>query len=73
MKRVEGHSKLYRTDNGAIINTDSVGYSAYIRKRNSAKRQYDDVDILQKQLEEAKSEIQELKELVKKVLEPKNP
>lgn len=73
MKRVEGHNNLYRTDKGAIINTDSAGYSAYVRKRNARKRKSEEVDSLQKQLTEAKSEIEELKELVRKALEAKNP
>ena len=31
MIRVEGHKHLYRTDDGGIVNTDTVEYNQYMR------------------------------------------
>lgn len=73
MKRVEGHTNLYRADSGAIINNDSAGYAAYIKRRNIKKRQNSEVVDLQAQLEDAKNEIEELKKLVVQALGAKNP
>lgn len=56
---VEGHSNLGREKNSnAIINMDQTGYDAYIQAREKQK-------LKNKELEELKSDIEELKSLVK--------
>ena len=52
MIRVEGHKHLYRTDDGGIVNTDTVAYNQYMRLKNKRKSAKDD---------EIKSMIKDLK------------
>ena len=52
---VEGHKHLYRDEkSGAIINTDSLGYSQYKKNRNQRKSQKEDIDGMKKDIEEIK-------------------
>ena len=56
MIRVEGHKNLYRDENsGAIINTDSHGYSQYKKSRNIKLTQKDEIDSMKKDIEEIKN------------------
>ena len=56
MIRVEGHKNLYRDENsGAIINTDSHGYSQYKKSRNVKLTQKDEIDSMKKDIEEIKN------------------
>jgi len=71
MKRVEGHNNLYRNDSGAIVNTDSAGYEAYKAKRNRQRRKDEEIHLLSTELNQAKSEIEELKKLIMLALEDK--
>ncbi len=66
--RVEGVDHLYRTPEGAIINTNKDGYSAYIRKRECQRSKDQTLDIITAELEIAKSEIEELKSLIKQII-----
>jgi len=59
---VEGHKNLYRDENsGAIISTDTAGYSQYIQTR-SKKR------IEKEELDRMKSDIDEIKSLLKEIV-----
>ena len=52
---VEGHKNLYRDEkSGAIINTDSHGYSQYKKSRNIKLTQKDEIDSMKKDIEEIK-------------------
>ena len=56
MIRVEGHKNLYRHEkSGAIINTDSHGYSQYKKSRNIKLTQKDEIDSMKKDIEEIKN------------------
>ena len=56
MIRVEGHKNLYRDENsGAIINTDSHGYSQYKKSRNIKLSQKEEIDSMKKDIEEIKN------------------
>ena len=56
MIRVEGHKNLYRDEkSGAIINTDSHGYSQYKNSRNIKLTQKDEIDSMKKDIEEIKN------------------
>jgi hypothetical protein len=56
MIRVEGHKNLYRDEkSGAIINTDSHGYSQYKKSRNVKLTQKDEIDSMKKDIEEIKN------------------
>ena len=62
MIRVEGHQNLYRDENsGAILNCDSSGYNEYLSSlsmRDSQKRE----------LHEMKKDIDEIKSILKELL-----
>ena len=56
MIRVEGHKNLYRDEkSGAIINTDSHGYSQYKKSRNIRLTQKEERDGMKKDIEEIKN------------------
>ena len=56
MIRVEGHKNLYRDENsGAIINTDSHGFSQYKKSRNIRLTQKEEIDDMKKDIEEIKN------------------
>tara|TARA_X000001036_G_C19969225_1_gene517416 strand:- start:31 stop:225 length:195 start_codon:yes stop_codon:yes gene_type:complete len=58
---VEGHKNLYRDEkSGAIVNTDSHGYSQYKKSRNIKLNQKEEIDRM-------KSDIEEIKYLLKKI------
>jgi len=53
---VEGHKNLYRDEkSGAIINTDSHGYSQYKKSRNIKLNQKEEIDGMKKDIEEIKN------------------
>ena len=53
---VEGHKHLYRDErSGAIINTDSHGYSQYKKTRNIRLTQKEEIDGMKKDIEEIKN------------------
>ena len=68
MKRVEGYSDLYRNEQGAIVNSDKQGYEAYIRKRAASKKKDRKVSSLEEELVNTKKELEEIRELVKQLL-----
>ena len=67
-KRVQGYNNLYRNEAGAIVNTDQSGYMAYKKKRESSKMKQNQIESLGEQLEDAKKEIDELKDLIKQMI-----
>ena len=68
-KRVEGRDDLYRNSKGAIVNTDSRAFEAYKKKRDSNVRREETISSLGDQLEDAKKEIDELKSLIKSLID----
>lgn len=59
---VEGHPNLYRDENtGAIVNFDNVSYNHYINSVNNRDNQ-------RKELDQMKSDINEIKDLLKELL-----
>ncbi len=64
MLKVEGQPDLYRDEeSGAIVNCDTAGYQNYIRMRDSKKSQKEELDRI-------KSDIQEIKALLKELVNP---
>ena len=61
MLRVEGHKNLYRNDNGAIVNIDTVEYNQYIRLKNKRQSEKDEIDRLRSEIDEIKSMLKDLK------------
>ena len=53
---VEGHKNLYRDEkSGAIINTDSHGFSQYKKTRKLKLTQKEEIDTMKKDIEEIKN------------------
>ena len=66
MIKVEGHSHLYRDETtGAIINCDDNGYDQYMKSLNYRKNQKEELNNMKKELDEIKS-------LLKILVEGKN-
>ena len=61
MIRVEGHKHLYRTDDGGIVNTDTVEYNQYVRLKNKRQSERDELHRLRSEIDEIKSMLKELK------------
>jgi hypothetical protein len=58
---VEGYKNLFRDEKtGAIVNTDTIGYSQYIRMREERKKQRQEIDDLKNDIIEIKSLLGEL-------------
>lgn len=63
---VEGSKNLFRDKiTGAIVNYDSAGYSQYIKAKTNKKKEKEEIEKL-------KSDIDEIKILLKQILEGKN-
>jgi len=61
MIRVEGHKDLFRDEkSGAIVNTDTFGYSQYIKMKNEKQKQKDEIDQIKNDINEIKALLQEL-------------
>ncbi len=69
MKKVEGHGGLYRDSNGAIVNMDSESYSKYKTKKLIDRNKSSKIDSIEKELEETKEELREIKNLIMKILD----
>lgn len=66
MIRVEGYSNLYRDEKtGAIINCDEIGYNQYKKSVESSKNQ-------KRELDDMKKDIDEIKLLLKTLIETNN-
>jgi len=65
MIKVEGHPHLYRDEkSGAIINTDSIGYRSRLNTITSVNNE-------KNELKRMREEIDELKGLLKRLVESK--
>jgi|TARA_B100000287_G_scaffold376133_1_gene377076 hypothetical protein len=62
---VKDHKNLYRDEeSGAIISTDSIGYAQYMKTRSKKRTERDEI-------EEIKSDIAEIKGLLKEIVRDK--
>jgi len=62
MIKVEGQTNLYRDDDsGAIINTDTTAYNDYVRSVETS-------DSRKKELDKIKSDIDEIKSLLRELV-----
>ena len=61
MIRVEGHKNLYRDEkSGAIINTDSHGYSQYKKMKALKNNERREIDKMKEDIEEIKYLLQQI-------------
>ncbi len=61
MLKVEGHKNLYRNDEGAIVNTDTVEYTQYLRLKNKRQSEKNEIDRLKREIDDIKKMLKELK------------
>jgi SPX domain protein involved in polyphosphate accumulation len=60
MIRVEGQKHLFREDSGAIVNTDTNGYTQYVKLRNERQKQREEIEGLKNDISEIKSLLMEI-------------
>lgn len=61
MIKVEGHQNLYRDENsGAIINYDSSEYEDYLRNISQKESEKNQLDTMRKEIDELKSLLKEI-------------
>lgn len=66
---VEGKTNLYRDINtNAIINKNNSEYENYLKQRESRLKKSEKIDVIEKDLELLKSDINEIKFLLKKLV-----
>jgi hypothetical protein len=58
---VEGHKNLFRDEkSGAIVSTDTIGYSQYIKMKNEKQKQREEIDQIKDDITEIKLLLKEL-------------
>ena len=68
--KVKGHTHLVRDlKSQAIINTDSDAYARYMARKAKQAKKDDEIREVVREVNEIKSEMFEIKDLLKKVLE----
>ena len=66
MKKVDGHSSLIRDENtNAILNTNSVEYNNYLRRRAKRQQGQNRIDTMEDDLKSLKDDINEIKTLLR--------
>ena len=61
MIKVEGHSNLYRDENtGAIVNHNTAGYNQYVNSLSQKNMRKKELDDIKKDIEEIKSLLKDL-------------
>ena len=66
--KVEGHAHLVRDlKSQAIINTDSDAYARYMARKAKQAKQNDELRAVIRDVNELKSEMREIKDLIKEI------
>ena len=67
--KVEGHDNLYRDpQTNSIVTMDNTGYDEYISRRNIKNDEHQKVQNVEQDLANLKSEISEIKSLLKELV-----
>jgi len=67
--KVEGHNNLVRDLNSnAIVNTNTTDFSLYMRRQKMREKQSDELRNTVKEINSLKSELFEIKKLLKEVI-----
>lgn len=71
--KVEGNSSLVRDSNSqAILNINDLEREAYLKQRQALSRNKNKVESLEEEVKSLKSDLQDIKDLLGKLLENKN-
>jgi|TARA_B100001093_G_C26035622_1_gene679921 hypothetical protein len=69
-RKVEGHTSLVReSSSSAVINTDKTAYKNFMQRVKEAKQSNDDLRGAIRDINNIKSEMHEIKSLLKKLVE----
>ena len=68
MKKVKGHSFLYRNETGAIVNMDTEGYTKSKIKKISEENKAHRMQSMEEDIADTKKELQEIKEILIQLL-----
>ena len=68
--KVEGHTNLVRdTVSNAVVNSSTSEYRIYMARHRARNKQSDELRNACKEINNLKSELREIKDLIKKVIE----
>lgn len=70
--KVQGTKMVRDTTNGALINQDKSGLDDYIKRRNMAAAQKDEINKIKEEVQEVRVELSEIKHLIIKLIEGRN-
>lgn len=71
--KVEGNSSLVRDSNSqAILNINDLERESYLKQRQALSRNKNKVESLEEEVKSLKSDLQDIKDLLGKLLENKN-
>lgn len=71
--KVEGNSSLVRDSNSqAILNINDVERESYLKQRQALSRNKNKVESLEEEVKTLKNDLQDIKDLLGKLLENKN-
>ena len=57
---VEGHKHLFREESGAIVSTDTNGYSQYMKSKNIKLTEKREIEDLRNEIDELKNQLRQL-------------
>jgi len=67
--KVEGHGELYRdSTTNSIINRNTSDYKSYISQKKTRSNKNEKVDLMEQDLKNIKNEINEIKSLLKELV-----
>lgn len=67
---VDGHPSLYRdVESGAIVNDNTYEYESYMKSYQMRQNKSQKIDIIENELQDLKSELNEIKNLLLKLNE----
>jgi len=67
--KVEGHNNLMRdTNSNSIVNYDVSGYSVYMQRVRAREKQGDEIRNAVKEINNLKTELREIKSLIKELV-----
>ena len=71
--KVEGHGELYRdSTTNSIVNRNTTDYNRYMLQKKTKNEEVEKVDIMEQDLTHLKNEINEIKSLLKELVNGKS-
>ena len=67
--KVTGYSHLVKRESGGVINSDKNAYSLYMKRTKAKQRQNDELRGALREINSLKTEMHEIKDMLKKFIE----